>query len=327
VRKGEDPAGERASQRAAPRINELLDHYIADHVPGLKPSTQVSELHLIKKHIRPRFGSRAILALVRKDIEALKVSMRKTPGAFNKVRDCISRIYNFAERVGGYGVTPSTIPTVGVRRNKARVVERFLRPHERAALMRELDAAPTRRPTERGYVSQAATDAFKLLALTGCRLGEILDLTWRSVDWDRQRLVFADSKTGQKSVYLSAQAMDLLAEISDRRESSGRVCPNETGGRLSNMQRRWRGIRDRAGIEDVRIHDLRHSLASDAVGAGLSLHLVGKLLGHRSSQSTARYAHLSDEAQAEAAERVGDAIAEAQRAGERVVPLVGRKGR
>ena len=187
--------------------------------------------------------------------------------------------------------------------------------------MSELDDAPQRPPRTLGYLSQAAADAFKLLALTGCRLGEILDLQWRSVDWERHRLVLPDSKTGAKSIYLSDQAFALLADLSERRGDSPVVCASGTGRRLGNMQRRWDGIRRRLGFPDVRIHDLRHSFASDAISAGESLPLVGKLLGHRSPQSTARYAHIGDEAQQVAALRAGNAIASRTEAGKQVTRL------
>ena len=162
-----------------------------------------------------------------------------------------------------------------------------------------------------GSIDPYIAAAIRLLIFTGCRLGEILTLEWASVDLDKGRLVFEKHKTdqhGAKIIPLNAPAQELLANL-PREEGNPYVIVGDVPGKhLINLQKPWRRIRALAGLDDVRIHDLRHSFASFAVGAGLSLPIIGGLLGHKSVQTTARYAHLAHDPLKQASDLVGTVI-------------------
>ena len=137
--------------------------------------------------------------------------------------------------------------------------------------------------------------AIRLLLFTGARLGEILTLRWEYVDLDRELINLPDSKTGRKLIYLNSLAMDVLTDLPRVEGNPFVIVGNKAGAHLVNIRKPWYRSREAAGIDDVRIHDLRHSFASIAVSGGLTLPLIGKLLGHRKSATTERYAHLADD--------------------------------
>ena len=160
---------------------------------------------------------------------------------------------------------------------------------------------------------RSAINAIRLLALTGCRLGEIQKLRWEYVRDDKLKL--PDGKTGPRTVYLGAEAIAVLSAIEQLPDNPYVITGTVPGQHLTDLQRPWRRIRARAGLENVRIHDLRHSFASAAVRHGESLPMIGKLLGHKSVKTTARYAHLADEPVQSAAGRVAALISSPQVAG------------
>ena len=151
--------------------------------------------------------------------------------------------------------------------------------------------------------------SIKLLIFTGCRLSEILTLRWDWVNFERKCLELPDSKTGAKLVHLSDPAVEVLNNIR-RREANPHVIPGtKAGAHLVNLEKPWRRIRRRAGLEDLRLHDLRHTYASIAAGLGEGLPIIGRLLGHTQPATTARYAHLAADPLKAANERVGGALA------------------
>lgn len=154
----------------------------------------------------------------------------------------------------------------------------------------------------------SAVAALRLLILTGCRLGEILSLRWDHVDLENGQLDLPDSKTGEKTVYLGTAAVTVLKAIVPHSDNPYVIVGGKAGDHLKDLQKPWRKIRASAGLEDVRIHDLRHTFGSAGVNDGMSLPIVGKLLGHTRPETTARYAHLADTPLRLAAERISDAI-------------------
>lgn len=148
------------------------------------------------------------------------------------------------------------------------------------------------------------TGAIRLLLLTGCRLREILDLRWSDVDFERSLLNLPDSKTGRKVVFLNAAAVDILKELP--RIGSCVILGDHPDRPRHDLKKPWEHIRKAAGIEGVRLHDLRHTHASIGAGSGLGLPIVGKLLGHRSPATTQRYAHLADDPLRRATEMIGE---------------------
>ena len=165
--------------------------------------------------------------------------------------------------------------------------------------------AKWRSPTARSH----AAAAIRLLLLTGCRKGEILSLRWDEADLDAGELRLPDSKTGPKTVVLSPEAVSVLSRI-PRTEGNPHVIAGKVPGMpLRDLTRPWGVVRARAGLEDVRVHDLRHSYASRALALGESLPMIGRLLGHANVETTARYAHLSQDSVRDSAIRVSDSIA------------------
>ena len=155
----------------------------------------------------------------------------------------------------------------------------------------------------------SVTVAIRLLMLTGCRLSEILTLRWEHVDYEHSCLRLPDSKTGAKVVFLASPAIDVLRTIERHEGNPYVIVGKNPGTHLVNLQNPWRRLRHQAGLDDVRLHDLRHSFASVAAAAGLSLLQIGKLLGHTRAATTQRYAHLADEVARRDAETVQERIA------------------
>ena len=185
--------------------------------------------------------------------------------------------------------------------------ERFLAPVELGRLGDALDEA------EEEGVNPVALNAIRLLVMTGCRKGEILTLEWKHVDFERSCFRLPDSKSGAKIVPVGAAVLRLL-EGMPRFDSTDYVLPeSKEGGHFVGLPKVWRRIRAQADLSDVRLHDLRHSFASVGAAGGDSLFMIGKLLGHRQSGTTARYAHLADDPLKAAADRISGTIAAAMR--------------
>ena len=166
----------------------------------------------------------------------------------------------------------------------------------------------------KGTISTSAAGALRLLMLTGCRRNEVVTLRWEHVDLEHDESRLRDAKTGARAVPLSPAAIQVLTALPRRPENpwvfSGRV----RGTRLRTLNASWTVVRKEAGLEDVRLHDLRlsrgmrHSFASRALALGESLPMIGKLLGHTQVQTTARYAHLARNSVKVAAVRIADSL-------------------
>lgn len=301
---GEDPAAAKRLDRDRSRVTDAADLFLAHHGPKLKPRTREEYERLFKLHILPAFGHRRVDEINRTDIARFHAERSATKAGANFALACLSKFMNWAEE---HGLRPeNTNPCRRVKKYAAVKRERYLTGEEFARLGAELD-----RVDAEGEDSPFVTAALRLLILTGARLNEVLTLQWSFVDLQRGLLFLPDSKTGQKSIRLSAAAIDILKTL-PRMTGNPYVLPGRREGQhLINLQKPWRRIRENAGIPDVRIHDLRHSFASVAAASGGSLPMIGKLLGHTQPQTTARYAHLADDPLKELNERVGGAIADA----------------
>jgi hypothetical protein len=201
-------------------------------------------------------------------------------------------------------------PTHGVKLFKMKVRERFLTPEERQKLNEATEAGLKIPPGRKGHLEPAGVWALHLLALTGMRRDEIRDLTWPMVDWQHACLRLPDTKTGQRRVPVSSQVMTLLRHIHDQtgNRKAGYVVPSKTGRKLSSLNKTWNTLREALGIPEVRLHDLRHSFASDALMSGVPLAVVGEMLGHRQASTTKRYAHLADNVVRQALEQTSSRI-------------------
>jgi integrase len=270
---------------------------------------------MLQKHVLPALGTRKLGDVAQGDVARLHLSMRATPVMANRVLFLVSTLFNLAERWGLRG--EGTNPCRHVPRYRERKRERFLTDAELERLGRAL--AEVERMSD---ANADALAAIRLLALTGARRGEILGLHWEHVDLGRRVLRLPDSKTGSKVILLDDSAAELLAGL---RRDGPWVFPSTThrGIPLRDIRKTWRRVLDRAELHGLRLHDLRHTHASVGAEAGLSLPLIGSLLGHRRAATTERYAHLVDDAQRAAVRLVQGRIASALdgRPAAKVLPL------
>lgn len=300
-------------------VAELCDLYLAEGVVTKKPSTVRNDKSRIERHIKPLLGARRVRDASRGDIERFQRDVaagrtatdRKTgyrgrsivTGGTGAARLCmilLSAIFSFARARGLRDDNPCS----GVKRYKPRNPERFLSAAEQVRLGEALAEA------ELAGVNPTPIAVIRTLALTGARLGEIRCLRWVEVDFERTCLRLPDSKTGYKVVPVGAAALGLLARQERRSEY---VFPSEIkiGHPIADVSYVWERVRKAAGLTDVRIHDLRHSFASNIVNAGGSLPVIGALLGHRNVATTARYAHLDRDPVRVVADRAAGSIAAA----------------
>jgi integrase len=255
-----------------------------------KPATRKRSHGAIFNELVTTFGSKPVDAVRRTDVLRWRASCGDRQGAFNRTIPVMSVMMSYAEQLG---LRPrGSNPCKGTPRYKRQPVEHFLSAREFARLATSLTELEELYPRE--------VLAIRLIIYTGARRGEIEGLRWECVQ--RPRLMLPDSKTGAKIVYLNALAQAVLDAISDHAEAG----PVFDG---INLNRAWASIRNHAALPDVRIHDLRHSFASIAIADGVSLVVIGKLLGHALAETTERYAHLADEAISDAARRVSGSLA------------------
>ena len=305
IKAGEDPVPEPMAAKLAggPTVEELASRYLDEHVAvRCKAKTAETYRLAVDKHILPALGRLPVLAVEQAHVAELQYKLRETPYMANLVIDTLSRMFNMAE---AWDMVPEgTNPCRFQVKYRQRPRERFLTEEEVRRLGRVLNEAETR-----PGVSVHAVAAIRLLMLTGCRRNEILKLRWDEVDLKAGELRLSDSKTGPRTVFLSPEAVRVLEGL-PRVLDNPWVIPGRTGGTyMRNINDPWEIIRDRAGLEDVRIHDLRHSFASRALALGESLPMIGKLLGHSQVETTARYAHLARDSVQESAARIADSIA------------------
>ncbi len=305
VEKGGDPLQNRQKIRQGETVEQLAGFYLESHVQvKCKPSTIKEFGRLIRKRIVPALGRRKVAELSRADAAKLHHSMRNIPTEANRTLALLKAILNMAER---WGLRPqSSNPCKYIEKYPESRRERFLTAEEVGRLGDALAEAEATRSEMPGLVL-----AVRLLALTGMRRSEVLGLRWAYVDVQRFCFFLPDSKTGRKTVPVGPPVLELLARA-PRFPGNPFVCPGfNSGGPVVGIDKSWRRLTKRAGLEGVRIHDLRHSWASFGAAAGLGLYVVGKVLGHSSPATTARYAHLADDPLRVAASRVSNEIASA----------------
>ena len=305
IKAGEDPIPEPMAVKMAegPAVGELAGRYLEKHVAvRCKPKTESMYRLIVAKYILPELGRRPALAVDHKEVTELHHRLSAKPVMANQVVDTLSRIYNAAEDRGD--IPEASNPCRLVVKNRERRRERFLTDEEFRRLGRVLDEAETRKG-----VSVHAVAAIRLLLLTGCRKGEILNLRWSEVDLEADELQLPDTKTGPRTISLSPEAAAVLSRI-PRLPDNPFVIPGKIGGKaMRNLNDPWDIVCERAGLEDMRLHDCRHSYASRALALGESLPMIGRLLGHTQVETTARYAHLAQDSVRESAVRVSDSIA------------------
>lgn len=348
IASGGNPALERSRDRSRPTVAELGERYIEEYArPHKKSSGLAQDRRNLNNHIIPLIGSLKILEVERQDIarvmrdvaagktakdEKTKIQGRRIVRGgeivANRVQALLSKMFELAE--DWKFRPPNSNPCRGAKRFAEHKIERFLSFDELARLGMALAAAEEGRLVRDTEAASGASQnnhkgvgdkrrkprsenpyavaAIRLLLFTGCRLGEILELQWSNVDFERRLLFLPDSKTGAKTVYLSEAALNVLS-LTERREGNPYVFP---GKRLSeplrSIRNPWEHICSAARLEDIRLHDLRHSFASIGAASGLSLPMIGALLGHSQPTTTARYAHLAASPLHQAVDAIGERI-------------------
>lgn len=264
-----------------------------------KPRTWRGDEQNLKARILPALGHMELSSIGRSDIARFQASRSCAPVNANRCLALISHIMSIAEKWGlrEFGTNPCR----GINRYREQMRERFLSTEELLRLGAALDGADPLLSKNGDLTSQLSSgredwrsvSCFRLLLFTGARLGEILSLQWAWIDWERGVARLPDSKTGRRNLILTEQALQLLKRIESLANSPFVIPGNRAHSHFIGIQRPWQRIRRKAGLDDLRIHDLRHTFASYAVANGDSLYIVGSILGHRQSVTTQRYAHLS----------------------------------
>jgi integrase len=313
VDQGHDPMAERHAERAAPTVRDLFERWRTEKAPAMRPRSRLEQERLFHQWIEPELGSRKVGDVTHEEIDRLhrKITHRKSSRKGTKgapVR--ANRAIAFASRLFNLAVVwkmRADNPVKGIEKNPEQARHRYLA----AAELDRLDAALAAEP------DRQLVNIIWLLLLTGARKGELLAMRWDNLDlgepavWTKPASAVKQARLHR--VPLNNQARDILLVI--EAETSGKVVQfapspfvfparNELG-RMRDIKRGWERICHRAGLTNLRIHDLRHSFASFLVSAGYNLPMVGALLGHSQVATTARYAHLLDTAQRAAAETLG----------------------
>lgn len=314
VRRGGDPAATRNAERDAPIMAALFDQYLADYAAKRKKASSLrNDVRMIDKELKPVFGRMRVKDVTRQQVRAYHAALESKPFEANRRLALLSKVFSYAadelELIGR-----GDHPVKGIRRFKEEGRRRYLSDDEIMRLGTALKKAENGQ-LERTF-SPYAIAMLRLVLLTGARHNEILSLRWDEVNLPRGCLELGDSKTGRKEVYLSNAANEVLTALPRADGNPFVIVGAKLGSHLVNIKDPWAAIRREAGLGDVRIHDLRHSFASIGVRAGMSLPLIGKLLGHKSVQTTARYAHLADDPLHAAASSIGADIEEAFRGGD-----------
>ncbi len=329
VRAGNDPVAERRAYMDAPLVNDLLDRYLVEHVERRnRPRTAEEVKRLVERHVRPALGRHKVAAVTRHDVAKLHHALAATPRQANFVLAVCSKAFNLAElwSMRAEGSNPCT----KIERNRENARERFLsadelgrlgdtlRRAEKAGLPWRVDerqpskhlAKPENRRT---LYSRVTTAAIELLLFTGCRLSEVLNLPWDQVDFDAGTIALAETKSGRlQTVVINAPARQVLKQLPGA-EFSPWVLPSISDAKrpLSKtaIEGTWQRIRAAAGLEDVRLHDLRHTVGTYAGQSGANAFLVRDLLRHKDLSVTGRYVNRADDPVRTLSDQVGERIA------------------
>lgn len=344
VELGDDPLAARKAQREACTVADLLAEYLRQRSAiSLKPRTAEEYRLLIQTHLVPALGKMRATELTRARINKFVLDTKDAPYSANRSVAVLSAAINWGKL---HDLVPGDMPNpcAGVDKYKETKKERFLSSEELSRLgdalrLAESEGLPWDADSEglrakhlppeeqrRTRLDPFAVAAIRLLIFTGARLREILHARWTEYDAERGVLLLADSKTGAKSVYLSAAAQAVLSGL-PHVEGNPHIIPGaKEGAPRADLKKPWAAICRAAGLGDLRLHDLRHSFASVGAGRGLGLVAVGKLLGHNQAATTARYSHLDADPLKRAVETIGADIDAAMNGGARsaagdVVPL------
>ena len=297
---GEDPAEKKKDIKNLPTFKALANDYLERHAQRKRQKSLQEDQKLLKILI-PLLGEKKVAHISRREIESLHLRFKKTPYQANRILALLSKMFSLAAAWGWL----SDNPVKGIERYQEEKRDRWLDKEELTRFWNALEAYPTNHTAL----------AFKLLLLTGARKNEVLQATWDQFNLESGVWTKPSHLTKQKKkehLPLSHEALQVLhALLPLRNSASPYLFPGRIAGKaIQEVKTFWKRIVKEAKLENIRIHDLRHTHASHLVSSGLSLSIVGKLLGHTQASTTQRYAHLADEPLRQAASLFGDKIAQ-----------------
>ncbi len=326
---GGDPAADKAAKRGATTLADVAADWLGFNPadPKTKPkasdrrkkSTQQEYARVLRLHALPKLGSRALAEVTVMDVRRAAAALEDRPAQRNALLRVLAALFSFAQKHDHVpdGHNPAKASKVDRSREEGR--SHFLSRDELARLADALGEAETvglavdggSAGERRIKFDEYTVAAFRLLLLTGCRLREVLNLRWVNVDLERGVINLPTAKRGARAVVLNRAAVDILTGLTRLGELV--IAGDALDKPRADLKKPWGRLRAAAGLEGVRLHDLRHTVGATAASAGLGLQLTGRLLGHRSAAATVRYAHIADDAHRRAAELVGGVIGEALR--------------
>jgi len=328
VNRGIDPQDQKAMQRQALTVAELAELFLSEHVGAKrKEGTRSSYDGVIRTWVVPALGAKKAKDVKRADVARLHLKMKDTPAQANRTVAIISSMFGFAFRRGL--VEGDQNPARGIEKYREAHRDRFLSGVEMERLGAAIREAETvgvpwqidpqkrtkhlRKDRRETIIGEHAAAALRLLTFTGARLREILHLKWEHVDLERGLLLLPDSKTGKKTIVLNAPALAVLNGLS---RIGVYVIAGDSAGTdkekpRADLKRPWSVVTRHAGLEGLRLHDLRHNFAAFGAGGGMGLPIIGKLLGHSQPTTTARYAHLDADPLRKASNSIGATLAAA----------------
>jgi integrase len=305
VRSGLDPAAQRAADNSAATVSDLWTKYLQEHAKvSKKPRSIAEDEALARDYILPQFARTRIKDLTRTDVSRWHSGLATKPVRANRALALLRAMMTKAES-WGYSQEGSN-PASKVPKHRERPRERYLSPSE----LNQLGTALTEFEHSDGC-PPSATALIRVLLLTGMRLGEALNLRWGDVNIKARSLRLPDSKTGAKTIPLPSSCKKILERLGPGSAAAFVFVGKSGNTPLAGIQKIWQRIRSHAGLDGVRLHDLRHSFASVAAQSGESLYVVGKILGHKQASTTERYAHIPVDPLMAATERTAETIAAA----------------
>jgi integrase len=326
VAHGADPAAQRAAEKRAATLSDVAERFLADHVEAKRsPSSASSYRRLLETLALPDLGARKAEKITTAEIQRLHSKLKATPYQANRLLRVMSSLFSFASK--DHAVPAGFNPCRGIELFREEGRERYLstqelnrigdaiREGETAGLPYHVDEAKRKAkhaakpPNRRTQIGPYAAAALRLLIFTGARLREILHLRWEEVDFERGLLLLPKSKSGKKTIVLNAPAMEVLRSLP--RVGKYVIAGENSDKPRADLKRPWQAVARSAGLQNVRIHDLRHTHASVGAGAGLGLPIIGKLLGHTQASTTQRYAHLDTDPLRRASDHIGYHLARA----------------
>jgi integrase len=331
---GRDPSGEREAFRAAPTVSDLLDRYVKEHLEQRCRSRTIESFKgIVERNIRPELGHLKVAAVTRQDMHKLHAAKSETPRQANMVLSVCSKVFNLAEV---WEMRPEgSNPCRKIERYRENHRERFLSGEELARLGATLRQAESRGLLRKNGVPtlyrRVTTATIELLLFTGCRLSEVLNLKWEQVDFADGKITLLMTKSGRpQQVTMNAPARQVLREL-EATKSSEWVLPSVSSTKRAlskaGIEAAWQKIRRAAQLDDVRLHDLRHTVGTYAAQSGANAFLVRDLLRHKNLAMTSRYVNRADDPVRTLSDQVGERISAAMacRPVAEVVPLKGGK--